>query len=93
MMVIGEQVFPIDLAITFIEVVFILCEIILAVIAFKKINRRQAAVFYLRNTSTRVISDNNKIKSSAEIEEELYYHFPQLRGIRTSTNYQKFKLN
>jgi hypothetical protein len=92
MMVIGEQVFPIDLAITFIEFFFLIAEVILTYFAIKRINKRQAAVFYLRNTSTKITAEN-KIKTSNEIEEELYYHFPHLRGIRTSQNYFKPKLN
>jgi hypothetical protein len=93
MMVIGEQIFPIDLAITFIEFFFQISEFILAWLAIRKINKKQAAVFYLRNTSTRIITNENRIKSSSEIEEELFYHFPQYKGIKMSQSYQKLKLN
>jgi hypothetical protein len=94
MMVIGEQVFPIDLAITFIEFFFLIGECILSWLAIRKINKRQSAVYYLRNTSTRIITNENKIKTSGEIEEEVFYHFPHLRGMKTSQAfYQKPKFN
>jgi hypothetical protein len=94
MMVIGEQVFPIDLAITFIEFFFLIGEVILTWLAIRRINKRQSAVYYLRNTSTKIITNDNRIKTSGEIEEELFYHFPHLRGMKTSQIfYNKPKLN
>jgi hypothetical protein len=76
MMVIGEQVIPIDIATAGIELIFILTELFLSCSAIKKVTKKQSAVFYLRNTSTRITSQDNEIKSSREIEEELFYNHP-----------------
>jgi hypothetical protein len=43
------------------------------------ITKRQAAVYYLRNTQTNVYSDEKTVKTSKEIEMELFYNFPHLR--------------
>ena len=76
MMVIGEQVIPIDIATAGIELIFIFTELFLSCSAIKKVTKKQSAVFYLRNTSTRITSQDNEIKSSREIEEELFYNHP-----------------
>ncbi len=76
MIIIGEQVVPIDIATAGIELLFIFTELLLSCSAIKKVTKKQSAVFYLRNTSTRITSQDNEIKSSREIEEELFYHYP-----------------
>ena len=77
-MIIGEQVMPIDIACTGIELIFIITELCLTCYAIKKVTKKQSAVFYLRNTSTKITTNDNEIKTSREIEEELFYHYPGL---------------
>ena len=43
-----------------------------------KIVRKQSSVYYLRNTSTKIISHDKRILTSKEIEEELFFKFPNL---------------
>ena len=47
-----------------------------------KVSKRQSAVFYLRNSQTMIINHEEKIKTSKEIEEELYIKFPLLRSLK-----------
>ncbi len=43
------------------------------------VTKKQAAVYYLRNTQTNLIYKEENIKSSKEIEQELIFLFPHLR--------------
>ncbi len=71
---------PIDIATVIIEMIFLILEIILSIRAMIKVTKRQAAVYYLRNTQTNIIqADRDEIKTSLEIEQELFYNFPQLK--------------
>jgi hypothetical protein len=78
-LVVGDQVLPIDYATTLIVFIFLIVEIILSARAMLRVTKRQAAVYYLRNTQTSVLTSEEPIKTSAEIEEELYYNFPNLK--------------
>lgn len=52
------------------------------------VTRKQAAVYYLRNTQTNLIKKEENIKSSKEIEQELFFLFPNLRNDQ-ETEHQK----
>ncbi len=77
-MVVFKHVCPLDYATAGSAIVFILIEIILIVRAIKRSIKKQAAVFHLRNSATKTFIKDIEIKSSAEIEEELFYMFPEL---------------
>ncbi len=92
MQIVGKQVLPIDYATVLIEMLFLISEIFLSARAMISITRRQAAVYYLRNTKTSVFSNEKKIKSSLEIEQELFYNFPHLKE-RVQTHKNRDKVN
>ena len=54
-------------------------ELFLSARAMINVTRRQAAVYYLRNTQTNVYNGDQGVKTSLEIEEELFYNFPHLK--------------
>lgn len=78
----NKKVFPMDYATTIVEFVFVIIEIVFCAITMNRVSKRQSAVYYLRNTQTRVINKEERIKTSSEIEEELYIKFPNLRKNR-----------
>ena len=43
------------------------------------VSNKQTAVYYLRNSQALIVNKEERIKTSAEIEEELYIKFPQLK--------------
>jgi hypothetical protein len=86
-LLVGSQILPIDYAVVIIQLLFILIELILTIRAMLYIGKKQTAVFYLRNASTITTSEDNSIKTSAEIEEELYYYYPHLMRSENSNNY------
>ena len=69
---------PLDLACGSIHIVFIIIEIILIIRAIGRSIKKQAAVFHLRNSATKTFATDIAIKTSHEIEEELFFNFPQL---------------
>ena len=71
--------FPMDWATGIIEVLFELLEIIFCVVAMVNVSNKQTAVYYLRNSQALIVNKEERIKTSAEIEEELYIKFPQLK--------------
>ena len=56
-----------------------LLELILCVYTLLYIGQRQGAFFNLRNSTIDNQNQREKIKTSQEIEQELYYKFPYLR--------------
>ena len=74
------RVLPMDYATTIILLIFEGLEIIFCILTMIKVSKRQSAVFYLRNSQTMIINHEDKIKTSKEIEEELYIKFPMLRS-------------
>jgi hypothetical protein len=84
--VVGKQILPVDYATVLIEFLFLILEIILSIRAMIKVTKRQAAVYYLRNTQTNIFTHESRIKSSHEIEEELYYNFPHLKKAALEKN-------
>ena len=79
-LIIGDQVLPIDYATGIIEIVFCLIEIIISIYLMSYVVKKQTSVFYLRNTLTELNLNENKLKSSKEIEDELFYNFPNLNN-------------
>ncbi len=75
----GAQVLPIDYALSILLLLFVLGEIILSINTMIYVTRKQAAVYYLRNTQTNLITKEEIIKSSKEIEQELFFLFPHLK--------------
>ena len=54
-------------------------EFICCLITLVSISEKQGAVFFLRNTKLSISNPKEKIKTSQEIEQELYYKFPYLQ--------------
>lgn len=75
----NNNVFPIDYATTIVLLIFEVIEIIFCIRAMCRVSKRQSALFYLRNSQTLIINPKEKIKTSSEIEEELYIKFPMLK--------------
>ena len=74
----GGKILPIDYSCFGINIIFLLIEIWLSIRNMMKIVRKQSSVYYLRNTSTKIISQDKRILTSKEIEEELFFKFPNL---------------
>lgn len=70
---------PMDWATGIIELIFEILEIIFCVFAMINVSNKQTAVYYLRNSQALIVNKEERIKTSAEIEEELYIRFPQLK--------------
>ena len=68
-----------DKATGIIELIFEVLEIIFCAIAMVNVSKKQTAVYYLRNSQALIVNKEERIKTSAEIEEELYIKFPQLK--------------
>ena len=76
--ILGSFIMPIDYACFLINLFFILLELVLASRNMRKIVKKQGSVYYLRNTSTKLILQENRIQTSKEIEDELFYKFPKM---------------
>ena len=57
------------------------------------IGQRQGALFNLRNSPIATQNQREKIKTSQEIEQELYYKFPYLRNKIGNINNEHIKNN
>lgn len=85
MQIIGGRALPLDYAVTFLQIIFIILEIIFSSRAAAYITKKTGNSFYLRNSFTTIYNKNdNPIKSSNEIEQELYFHFPHLANLGKS---------
>ena len=71
--------FPIEMAVFIIYGLIFLGEFIFCLITLVSISEKQGAVFFLRNTKLSISNPKEKIKTSQEIEQELYYKFPYLQ--------------
>lgn len=78
--IVTPYVFPIDLACFYINIVFVFLEILFAIIAMIRMVKKHSAIFYLRNVTAKVNLEIEEVKTSNEIEEELFYHFPILKA-------------
>jgi len=88
MQIVGGKALPFDFAISLIEITFVIIELIYCGISSANITRKTGNTFYLRNTFTRVSSKGDSVKSSNEIEQELYFHFPNLSNYKSLQNSQ-----
>ena len=68
-------------------------EIFLCLYAMFYIGQRQGALFNLRNSPIANQNQREKIKTSQEIEQELYYKFPYLRNKIGNINNEHIKNN
>lgn len=94
MQIIGSRVLPFDLAVTILQLIFIFSEIFLASRSAAIITRKTGNTFYLRNAFTRIYNKNdNTIKSSNEIEQELFFHFPHLAMLKKNSQNDYNKSN
>lgn len=83
MQIIGGRALPFDYAVTILQLIFILLEIIFASKSAANITKKTGNTFYLRNSFTRICNKNdNMIKSSKEIEQELFFNFPNLKKMK-----------
>ena len=53
----------------------------LTIFVFYKISVKQTEMYYLRNSQITSPNKVERIKTSKEIEEELFMHFPHLRNL------------
>lgn len=79
-LIIGDHVLPVDIVTTVIYIIFVLFEFIFSLFAMRRIIKSKGSLYYLRNTATKIISSEDPIKSSKEIEYEVFARFPHLRS-------------
>jgi hypothetical protein len=92
MMVLGPHVLPVDISTVIIYLIFIILEIIVSLVAMKKIVSRKTALYYLRNTTTLVTkSQKNKVKSSDEIAQEVEEYYKKNKNLDNQLNYNENK--
>ena len=72
-------IFPIDWSCIIVYLLILLFELIFSIHAFVYIGNRQSALFKLRNSPYSNQNKREKIKTSKEIEQELFFKFPYLR--------------
>lgn len=68
-----------EYACVIVYLIFSLLELVICFYTMLFISERQGAVFFLRNTKLAISNPKEKIKTSQEIEQELYYKFPYLQ--------------
>jgi hypothetical protein len=73
--------------------VFAILEIILGLYTMFYVGDRQGALFYLRNSAIANQNQREKIKTSQEIEQELFYKFPYLKNVKKINNNEHIKNN
>jgi hypothetical protein len=74
-----DIIFPIDLSCIILYFVISFFELMFLIYAFVYIGNRQSALFKLRNSPVSNQNKREKIKTSKEIEQELFFKFPYLR--------------
>ena len=75
----GNAIFPIDYACFIIYNLIAFLELIISIYTMIYIGNRQSALFQLRNSPVSNQNVREKIKTSKEIEQELFFKFPYLR--------------
>ena len=75
----GNAVFPIDYACFIIYNLIGFLELVISIYTMIYIGNRQSALFQLRNSPVSNQNVREKIKTSKEIEQELFFKFPYLR--------------
>lgn len=80
LLLLDKNIFPIIFACAHVEYAFSLCELCWSFYAMCTIIQKNTALADLRNAQTLGhITKRKKIKTSKEIEEELYERFPNLK--------------
>ena len=74
-----EVFFPIDYSCIIVYLFISAIEFITSIYAMITIGNRQSALFKLRNSPVSNQNKREKIKTSKEIEQELFFKFPYLR--------------
>ena len=81
-----DKMFPTDWVTIFSIFIFNVLEIIWAIWVIFSISVKQTEMYYLRNSQITSFNKAERIKTSKEIEEELFNHFPSLRNNYVSNN-------
>lgn len=72
-------IFPMEFSLVIVYAIFSVLEFCFCVYTMCIISDKQSAVFLLRNTKLSISNTREKIKTSQEIEQELFYKFPYLQ--------------
>ena len=75
-----DKMFPTDWVTIFSIFIFNALEIIWAIWVIFSISVKQTEMYYLRNSQITSLNKTQRIKTSQEIEQELFDRFPSLRG-------------
>lgn len=74
-----KSIFPIEHSCVIVYFFIAVLELGLCIFTSYYIGERQSALYYLRNSQISILNQREKIKTSHEIEQELFYKFPYLR--------------
>ena len=85
--------FPIQYACVILYCIISIVELIFCIFTFVYIGERQGAIFNLRNSPVSNQNTREKIKTSQEIEQELFYKFPYLKKRNKNKNNEHIKNN
>ena len=89
-----NAIFPIDYACFIVYNLISLIELVISISTMIYIGNRQSALFKLRNSPVSNQNVREKIKSSKEIEQELFFKFPYLKkGNKKNNNDDHVKNN
>ena len=89
-----EVLFPIDYSCMIVYSFIAAIELIISIYTMVYIGNRQSALFKLRNSPVTNQNKREKIKTSKEIEQELFVKFPYLRkGNNKNNNNEHLKNN
>lgn len=89
-----EIIFPIDKSCMIVYSLIAALELVISIYTMVYIGNRQSALFKLRNSPVSNQNKREKIKTSKEIEQELYFKFPYLRkGNKKNNNDDHLKNN
>ena len=75
-----DKMFPTDWVTIFSVFIFNALEIIWAIWVIFSISVKQTEMYYLRNSQITSLNKTQRIKTSQEIEQELFERFPTLRN-------------
>ena len=76
---------PIEFSCVIVYDIISLIELLLWIYTIIYIGERQSALFNLRNSAIDIKNQREKIKTSHEIEQELYYKFPYLKKAKNNS--------
>ena len=83
--IITSKFVPIELSCVIVYDVISFIELLLWIYTIIYIGERQSALFNLRNSAIDIKNQREKIKTSHEIEQELYYKFPYLKKSKNNS--------